>query len=536
MAAEPPPARPALLPRGRRRRLSLCLLIAFVFLKGLVWSVTVPSFWGSDEDYHFLYIESLTTQGQLPSPDRPLYPPEYGAVAEITLYDSFGSGPRRKFAGDPKRSVRELAKLPDSARDPTLRGRGVGVVHPPGYHLPGAAVNAALGEASVLTRVTVVRFLSAAFAALAVLFAWVLAAQVLTRFRHQMLAAFLVAVQPILSYLSGIVNHDTALVAFSTAALAMMLFIVRTPPRARQGAWLAAALVPALLVKGSALALLPLAGLALLLQGLVHRARWREVARSGALAALLVVLLAGWWYVRSKIVYGSLTGATTAYTDAGGGGGEGLFTIEILSWAREWIALTYRTYWWHYIFFEAPGTKTWWFYLPMGVGGLGVVGLVLAAWGERRRLLSEESPLLRQIVLCVAAAIAIMLPFIGVDLLRRSGGEGFFANGGRYLMPAYPAVATLFVVGLCRLFRGRARTPAMLAAAALATLLNLRVYDFHWLNRYFGHADVGELLRRLSFDRPEFVTPATIATCAVLAAVALAGSFVIVARDREPAD
>ena len=228
----------------------------------------------------------------------------------------------------------------------------MGVIHPPLYHSTVAVVDAVGGDASILTRVTWVRFVTALFGTLAVYAAWLLAAQVFRDSRLQLLAAFMVSVQPMVAYLAGIVNHDSALIAFCTLATAMLLFILRSPPRMAQGAWLGGCLVLALFVKGSALALLPVAGVAYLGQWLVHRDQLREVLRSVALAAGLVLVLAGWWYIRSRIVYGSTTGAAASAT-TGEGGFPGLG--DLLSWTKEWTGLTYRTYWWHYIFFSAPG-------------------------------------------------------------------------------------------------------------------------------------------------------------------------------------
>lgn len=513
---------------GRSARWCLLLLVAFTLLKGLVWGVTVPTFWAADEDYHFLYVESLTTQQQLPSPDRPLYPPEYGTVAQAIHYDTYGQGPRLDFDGDPKRSVRELGQLPDSARDPDAVGRGVGVVHPPLFPLLGAAVNTAAGDASVLTRVTLVRAVSALIGALAVYMAWLLAAQVLRRFIHQFVAAFLVAVQPMFSYMTGVVNHDVALVATFCAALAMMLFVMRSPPRATQGAWLGGAIALALLIKATSLVLLPLAVLAYVAQALVHRADWREVARSAGLAAGTVLVLAGWWYVHVKLAYGSFTGATTTLSDTSQSslpaGERGIFATspgELIGFAREWMALTYRTYWWHFMWFEAAGKSSPAFWVPIAAGGLGIVGLTRLVWLRRRTLLDPDDPMLRQIVLLVATTLIVIVPFLGVDLVRRADGLGFMVNGGRYLIPAYGCVTVLFVLGIRGLFGERLWTPALVAASAVAVLLNLRIYDYHYLNRYYGHESAGELLRRLSFDRPEFVTPTTIAITAILS-VALA--------------
>ena len=530
MPAEAIPSRPPLLPRGKAARWALGLLLAFTFLKGVIWAVTVPAFWAPDEDYHFLYVEFLTTQHALIDPDRDLYPPEYRETAIAIDYDSYGQGVRQSFDGDPKASVRELAKLPDSAREPSEPGRGVGVVHPPLYHLAGVAVNATLGDASVLTRLTAVRFVSALFAALSVYLAWLLAAQVLSRFRLQFVAALVVSAQPTFSFLSGVVNHDQALIAFYTGAVAMMLFMVRTPPRPRQGLWLGALITLALLVKGTALVLLPLALLAYLAQGLTYRESWRQAARSAALALGVVALLAGWWYVRAKFAYGSFTGATTGVTE-GTGVPESPGLGGYLQWVRDWIGLTYRTYWFHFVYFEGPASVGWDYRLPIVVGAVGMAGLGVVLWDKRRALLDPDDPGLRHVAVMVAAVLIIVVPFLGVDLARRADGLGYFANGGRYLMPAYACAATMLVLGVCRLFRGRAEPLALAAVSLLALLISARVFDRYWVNRYFGHYDPWELLRRISFDRPEFVTPTSITITIALAGAALLAAVVLAARE-----
>lgn len=532
-----PPARPRLLPKRRSARWALALLIAFTVLKGLLWGVTVPTFWAADEDYHFLYVESLTTQHQLPSPDRPLYPPEYGLAAQAIHYDTYGQGPRVDFDGDPKRSVRQLGQLPNSARDPDAVGRGVGVVHPPLFPLLGAAINTSAGDASVLTRVTLVRAVSALIGGVAVYMAWLLAAQVLRRFVSQFVAAFLVAVQPMFSYMTGVVNHDVALVATFCAALAMMLFILRSPPRAAQGAWLGGAIALAMLIKATALFLLPLAALVYIAQALVHRVDWREVARSAGLAAGVTFVLAGWWYIYVKLSYGSFTGATTTLSDTSQSSlppdERGIFATspgELLGFAREWMALTYRTYWWHFMWFEAAGKNSPIFWVPIVAGVLGSIGLIRLTWLRRRTLLDPDDPTLRQILLLVATTLIVIVPFLGVDIVRRADGLGFMVNGGRYLIPAYGCVTVLFVLGIRGLVGARLWTPVLLAASAVAVLQNLRIYDYHYLNRYYGHESYGELLRRLSFDRPEFVTPTTIAIVAILAASAAAIAWLLALR------
>lgn len=530
-AAQPtpglPPSRPRLLPEGNAARFALLAVLFFTLLRGILFGVTVPAFWGADEDYHFLYAESLVTQQALPSPDRPLYSREYSELADVIRYDDYGTGPRTVFSGDPKASLDYMAGLPDGARDQTAIGRGVGVVHPPLYQLTAAVADAAAGDAPIQTRLTWMRVVSAAFGVLAVYMGWLLASQVLSRVRSQLLVAFLVALQPMAAFLSGIVNHDMALIAFFSGAIALMLFALRTQPRPKQGLWLGALIALALMVKGSALALLPLAALTYLAQGLVHREHWREAAKAALIAFGVVAVVAGWWYVRSRIVYGSATGAV-----AGSGAPIASPPVSIgqlLSWAKEWTALTYRTYWFHFVYFDAPRDSIWYF-VPAAAGAIGALGLVPVAWQERRRLLDTEHPLLRQMLLMLAAILALYLSFLAVDLQRRSDGAGFYVNGGRYLLPAYAAAATLFVLGLRRLARGPVRASLLIGAGVLAAVFGVRVYVENYLHRYFGEEGLGELLRRLSFDRPEFVTPTTLWLLLALMVASVLAFLVLLAR------
>jgi hypothetical protein len=505
-----PPPRPRLLPAGAVARLALVAILAFTLFRGLLFGATTPAFWGPDEDYHFLYMNYLVTQHALPSAKHPLYSREYSELADATRYNDYGTGPRGVFQGDPKASLHRLSRLPKSAREPTAIGRGVGVVHPPLYQLAGAAVDALAGDAPMQTRVAWVRVMSALFGVLATYTAWLLAAQVSRRVAPQLLVAGLVALQPMIGFLSGIVNHDIALIAFSNAALAFMLFALKTPPRPRQGLWLGLATALALMVKGSALALLPLAALAFAAQGLAHRERWREAAKAALIAFGLIAVIAGWWYVRARIVYGSVTGAVVG---GGGGGAQPAHadpTIgQLVTWAKEWTGLTYRTYWWHYQYFEAQRGSSWYF-VPALVGVVGIAGLARVAWQERGRLLDPKRPLLRQIVLMTGAVLAPYLSFLAVDLQRRSTGAGFYVNGGRYLLPAFAAAATLLVIGIDRLVRGWGRVAAYGLVVLLATIFAERVYVINYAQRYFGQEPIGELLRRLSFDRPDFVTPFTL--------------------------
>jgi len=515
--------------------LALALLLAFTLLRGGMWAVTQPDFWAPDEDYHFLYVEHLTTQGSLPSPDRPLYPREYPLVLDAMRYDQYSSGPRQDFSGDPKESVQRLERLSDEDREPRDIGRGVNVVHAPLYYLTGTAVNGALGDASPFTRVMAVRWVSTVIGGLAVFLAWLLAAQVFRREWLQLTAAGLVALQPMIAFLSGIVSNDIAVTAGYTGALALMLFLQRTAPRAAQGAWLGGAIALALLVKSTALALLPLAVLAYAGQWLAWRGRGREVLRSALVAFGIVAAVAGWWYVRSLIEYGSLTGAATEVVPSGEG--EAATIGNIFSIAAEWTRLTYRTYWWHFYWWEADRNSIF-FLVPYAVGAIGAAGLAAMFWKRRRTLLTGTDPLVRQAILMIAAILVLYLPPLAADVLRRLNGEGFILVAGRFLLPAYPAAVALLLIGLRQLVPRRFLAWACGALVALSAAFIWTVWWDNYVHRYYGDAGWGELFRRMSFDRPEFVTQGTL-WVALIAALAVFGAFaamlVVRALRRPPA-
>ena len=516
-------ARPRLLPGSRWARWALLLLVVFALLRGGMWAATQPYFWAPDEDYHFLYAEHLTTQGALPSPGEPLYPREYDLVRREMRYESYASGPRAEFAGDPKASVRRLEGLPRRDREPRFEGRGVNVVHAPLYYATAAGVNAALGDASPFVRVGAVRALSAVLGALAVFLAWLLAAQVLRQQWLQLTAAALVALQPMLGFMSGVVSNDMAVTAAFTAALAMLLFVMRAPPVPAQGLWVGGTVATALLVKSTALALLPLAVLAYGAQLLTWRERRRTALRSAGLALGLVGALAGWWYARSLVEYGSLTGAATAIVP---GGVPAATPGEVAGLVSEWTRLTYRTYWWHFHWWEAPRESVW-FLVPAAVGAIGMVGLAAALHAKRGTLLSRRDPLLRHALLLVAAVLVLYLPPLAADVLRRVEGDGFILVAGRFMLPAYPAAVVLLLIGLRRLAPRRLLAPACAVLVALAAGLSWAAWLHVHVHRYFGEGGWPELFRRMSFDRPEFVTPTTFTIALIATLGAFAGCMAV---------
>ena len=498
-----PPARPRLLPVTRVARIALILVLAFAFLRGAMWSVTTPNFWGPDEDYHMMYVDTVAHEGRLIDPSRPLYSTEYSRTTEATHFDAYGQGPRLEYRGDPKSALDELARLPAYYRKGAFTGRGIGVVHAPLYYAVGGGVDAALGQKAMPTRLFWVRMVSGLFGVLAVYAVWLLASVIVASNALALVAALIVAFQPMLGYLSGLVNNDAGVIAGSTLTLALVAFLLRTPPRVAQGLWLGGALVLALAIKSNALALVPLVALAYLGQGLVYK-RWGTVLRSAAVAGALVLVLIGWWYIRSKIMWGTFTGAVHGYHGPGqltpsvplpGGAPAGPVTApapqpdaslnDYYQWTRQWLATAYRTFWFHYLEFEAP-RGTWLYYFP-GVGAAtGALAYAIYVADRWRTLLDPARAVLRQTLVVAASWLTFVGPFLVEDLGHRADGDQFLVAAGRFMLPAYAPLVVCALVGIAWLVRRRHQPVVLGLMTFFAGYFLWTVWLEHHLDRYFG--------------------------------------------------
>lgn len=532
------PSRPRLTPPAGWARWTLIALLLLTLLRGGIWASTTPNFWGPDEDYHAMYADQVAREHRVIDQKYPLYSDEYSRTLDITEFNVYGSGGIRAFQGDPKASIHVLARLPESERQGVAIGRGIGVVHPPGYYVLAGAVDATMLDKALPTRLFWMRMVSGLFGVLAVYGTWLLGSVVFRRSRAlPLMAATIVALQPMIAFLSGLTSNDAPIIGTFTLAMAMLAFLCATPARARQGLWLGLAIAFAMAMKATALALLPLAAVALAFQGLTY-ARWREVGRSALLAVGVIAVLIGWWYVRSRLVYHSFTGEIrTPVPDAPAAPAAVAQAVshglgDYVSWTRLWLADAYKTGWFHYQNFEAPGGH-WYYFLPGGVTAAAILGVAGLLWTQRAWARAAEHPLVRQAVLLALATPALMLPFLVPDVRRLADGSTFLTNAGRFVLPAYPAGVVLAICGIAWLTRRQARPLVFAALTAGAAWFCWNVWSMNYADRYFGKTSLGEQLRRMSFDRPEFVTQTSLTITFVLIVAlgaAIATGLLVLAR------
>ena len=187
----------------------------------------------------------------------------------------------------------------------------------------------------------------------------------------------------------------------------------------------------AALTKLSGLALLPLTAAVLVVVAARRRA-WGALFRWGALIAVPVIAVAGWWYLRNWQLYGDPTGLN-AMLDIAGRRPEP-FTFQRLKSEFQGFRLSY---WGVFGGFNVIGPQLLYgFYdLLMLVGLAGWIAWLVRRRGQWRSPVAER-------LLVLAAWVVLVL----VALIRWTAQT--YASQGRLAFPAIGAIAILVTFGL----------------------------------------------------------------------------------------
>lgn len=528
--APAPPLRPRLLPATRWGKIALLLIVVVALCRSLTYASSQPALLAPDEDYHWHYVNWLVMEKSFPSIGSPIGTAESGAMAGDTLQGPFLNGAVGTFAGRPHGVVARLDRLPHSVRYPAGEGATRNVLHAPAWHLGAAVVDRAAWDASPVTRLTLMRYWSAVLGMVGVYFAWLLAAQVFSRIWQQLVVPALLVFQPMAAFSSSTMTNDVLVLAGFTATLAWCAFLMRTRPSPRQGIGLGLALSLALLAKSTALALVPIVLLTLLLVWATHREARRAVLGIAGWAAGVAAIVAGWWYLYVLIDTGTLLGGTAPIGDAGPDGAvRGLDYVPEALW--NWLSYVYPGYWFEYLGYEVTWRNLW-YYLPIAVGVVCVVGLLWRVVALRRTLLDARRPELRQVLVFAAASVLIVLPPMWIDLQNSLRGLPWGQVQARFFIPVYPAVVVLMLLGLRQLTD---RIPRLFAISSgvlvvVAAIFYVKTYVRWNLERFYGpvDGDWGSLWERVGWLKPEWVGGAWFTTLFVIAVVAAVAALALV--------
>jgi hypothetical protein len=328
--------------------LPLVLILIVYLIAGVIYAVSAPFLDVSDEVRHYAMVEHFAQGNALPAQDVALN-------MQIMTEERAGLRPLTYYAQEASQSplyywAMALAALPfdrsnwESLVWPNVHaklGRADAtnnwnqLLHSPATQLPwrGTALP-----------VMVMRFMGVLLGAVAVVCTYFIANEMKDeRWKMEdhlsssifhlapLLAASLVAFNPMFVHIMASVNNDTLAVALSSLALLIGARMIRRGATARQAVLLGVVLGGAALTKASGLALALVVPVFVLVSAL---ARWRHgdkvTRRQGdhtqspfhlvtlSLAmALPAFVIAGWWYVRNQALYGDLTGTTMMAAIAG---------------------------------------------------------------------------------------------------------------------------------------------------------------------------------------------------------------------------
>lgn len=453
----------------------LVVLGIYTLLVG-IYSWATPPFEGPDEPQHFAYIEWLVKHNDFPpqgkaSWDTPVQqessqPPLYYLLASIPARLSGVENPPAEFRPNPY----PIRGFPLNYPDNDNRA-----IHYPTDAVPLQGGWLALYLARVVTLV---------FGVLLIIAVYGLARQAVPSQRQVALfCAFFVATIPQVLFISSVVSNDIPVAALGTVTLWMLAGFMREDRSGALAIGIGVTYGLTILSKSSGLALgLPIA-VALLWMGLSKRYLWGRVIRIGFLVALGAVFTAGWWFVRSWILFGSLLGLEThdqapwAIVDPAMLGAPSFRWVEVFR--SFWIWLGWGTI--------RPDNRFYSVFFLMVL--VALTGLILVVW--RRRKFPQPSP-------DVTAAIFVMLlsgiaatSFVLEIWMRR-----VTAPYGRLLFPVIGGLALFLVIGW------RAIHPKLPIVPIAATLLTSILAVF--------------LLLKPAYAPPDFLTTEDLAATSTI--------------------
>jgi len=269
--------------RGVPRTAWICALVAV--LNSVCWSILIPPLQGPDEQAHFAYVQQLAENGSLPNGSSE----ENFSPEETTAMNDLGFGEVILDPGNPSLPFRaERTRLEHDLSQPNLSRKGDGSVgvaasEPPLYYAL-QTIPYELGSGSILlTRLELMRLLSALLTGLTVLFVFLFIREALPAAPWAWtVGALSAALSPLLGFVGGSLDPDALLFVVCAALFYCFARAFRRGFEPRIACALGAVIATGFLTKVNFIALA--GGVAVGLILLTVRAA-RE-SRSGALRSL----------------------------------------------------------------------------------------------------------------------------------------------------------------------------------------------------------------------------------------------------------
>ncbi|MEA3336417.1 MAG: hypothetical protein U9R25_10940 [Chloroflexota bacterium] len=515
----------------------IVLILAVFLALGIIYSVINPLFESPDEVWHYEYVRWLVEDRGLPRPEQVGEAPWHQEGSQPPLYYLTAALLTGRIPTD---NADEIIRYNPHAAigQPGSSGNKNVIVHGPADSWPWQGV----ALAAHLTR-----FFSLLLGAVTVLAAYGTSLAIFpNRQALASLAAALVAFNPQFLFLSAAVNNDSLVIAASASAIWLIIIMLgrqepappgstipvtpalrsgtvavedtsvrsqdnalrvtprQAAPTTAQLALLGLLVGIAALAKLSGLALVGLAGLTLLIIS-IRRESLRELLRWALIVGVVVLAVAGWWYLRNWQLYGDPLGLKAMF-DILPRRAEPPTVDELLSRAPG----VWQSAWAVFGWFNVPADK-WIYSFYTAIALFGAIGL-LVVWplrfiagrrrgpkqrtprfggrspatpgnqGSRRRTSSRPSAdryTLRlprhtwlQLFLLVVWCVVILLALLNWAQMRYPQG--------RLLFPAISAAAVLIAYGLAG-WVPRSWQTGLVAVLTLLMFLFAALAPFRWI-------------------------------------------------------
>jgi hypothetical protein len=485
----------ALAIAGEGRRLAAWLFV-IAAVNASCWALITPVFQGPDEVDHFAYAQSLVERGQGPSHD-PLSPlqrwsgSENRALEDLSFFTDHQVGDTKV----PWLSSQQRSYEAEVAARPPKRDNGGGyttsAAHGPLYYLTLAPAYLATRHSSVFAQLTLMRLTSALVGALVVLFTFLLVRELAPRRPWlAVLAALLVAFEPMYGFISGIVNNDVGVNAAAAGLALLLIRMLRRGLTIRWGALTGAVLIALPIIKGTGLSLYPVAGLVFLATLWRHRSRadvygWVALALGAVLVAELSAhVLSGLQPVASSTGSAAISSNASAVSNAL----HHIPTFLSYLWQALLPRLPFMTSYFPppvhpgFVLFSDPAFTI---FVERGWGAFGwyvvffqkwvyvviflamVLTVPLGAWAARREWSWVRGHWLEVLAL-IAIPVAVVTGFEAA--YYQPHPRVLIAEFGRYVFPAIGPLAVLVVGALHAVGRRRMQTVGVALLVAMIGL------------------------------------------------------------------
>jgi 4-amino-4-deoxy-L-arabinose transferase-like glycosyltransferase len=465
----------------------LALILVLAALESVAWDLATPAFQGPDEDAQFAYLQYFAETGNIPSSTTGAAPnstEEQTALIWLNLFPLRGD-----LNAKPAWSSADLAAWHriERAMPTGSRANGAGpnpqAVNPPLYYALMAIPYRLFIWLPLLKRLFLLRLISALCFLGTIALTWKLAGELFRRVRwKQTLAAGVVALQPKLASMSGVISADNLLVLTVTGfLLAAVRLVQRGPSRGRV---LAASVlaVAAVLTQARGLVTLPVLAVALAVAWVRHRPPARErMLWAGAAVATIACALGAYALFAKANNGSSLFGGEVTQINSGHFSLSQFLSSVYQFYFQPLPGLQPRVgpaYGYQQVFIETFYGGYGWLEVNLPdridaalqvLSAVGLVGLYTACIVGWRRLRRSWPPVVVMLALLVTSLG--FLHYVSYRALLGNGGSDPLITG-RYLLPMISLFALAIVFTVSSLPR-RAGPLAGAVVLAIGVLLSL---------------------------------------------------------------